>query len=98
MEIISTFIGPAIGLIGSIIVALIAYKGIKETNAAANDSIQNETRMQQALLSQKLDSLTDEVRLHNNFARRLPVVEEKIENIDEKIDKIDKRVSDLEKP
>lgn len=43
----------------------------------------------QAVTETKLDELTREVRDHNNFARRMPVVEEQIKVINH-------RISDLE--
>ena len=51
----------------------------------------NETAMQvsQAVTDEKLDELTREVREHNNFAKRMPVVEEQIKVINH-------RLSDLE--
>ena len=44
----------------------------------------------QAVMETKLEELTREVQLHNNFARRMPVVEEQIKVINH-------RVADLEK-
>lgn len=43
----------------------------------------------QAVMETKIEELTREVREHNNFARRMPVVETKIENVE-------RRLSDLE--
>lgn len=39
----------------------------------------------QAVLETKVDELTREVREHNNFARRMPVVEEQIKVINHRI-------------
>lgn len=39
----------------------------------------------QAVADTKIDELTREVREHNNFARRLPVVEEQIKVINHRI-------------
>lgn len=39
----------------------------------------------QAVIDTKLEALTREVREHNNFARRMPVVEEKIKVINHRI-------------
>lgn len=39
----------------------------------------------QAVIDTKLEELTREVREHNNFARRMPVVEEKIKVINHRI-------------
>lgn len=44
---------------------------------------------QQAVTETKLEDLTHEVREHNNFAKRMPVVEEQIKVINH-------RISDLE--
>lgn len=43
----------------------------------------------QAVMNTKLEELTREVREHNNFAKRMPVVEEQIKVINH-------RISDLE--
>ena len=43
----------------------------------------------QAVMETKVDELTREVREHNNFAKRMPVVEEQIKVINH-------RISDLE--
>lgn len=40
----------------------------------------------QAVTDTKLEELTREVREHNNFAKRMPVVEEKIKVINHRID------------
>ena len=39
----------------------------------------------QAVTDTKLEELTREVRLHNNFAQRMPVVEQKIDNLEQKV-------------
>ena len=39
----------------------------------------------QAVMETKLEELTREVQLHNNFARRMPVVEEQIKVINHRI-------------
>lgn len=39
----------------------------------------------QAVMETKLDELTREVREHNNFARRMPVVEEQIKVMNHRI-------------
>ena len=41
-------------------------------------------------MEDKFDTLTAEVREHNNFARRLPVVENEIVHLKEQIDKLEK--------
>ena len=88
--IISAAIGGAVTLIVCIINNHFTHKKTLAELKAHNDEIESkqsiqameaEAKQQQtiALIEYKLDELTREVREHNNFARRMPVVEEKIE-------------------
>ena len=43
----------------------------------------------QAVTETRLDELAREVREHNNFAKRMPVVEEKIKVINHRIDDLE---------
>lgn len=43
----------------------------------------------QAVMETKVDMLTQEVREHNNFARRMPVVEEQIKVINHRIEDLE---------
>ncbi len=43
----------------------------------------------QAVMEEKVDELTREVREHNNFARRMPVVEEQIKVINHRIEDLE---------
>lgn len=43
----------------------------------------------QAVTETKMEELTREVREHNNFARRMPVVEEQIRVINHRIDDLE---------
>ena len=54
-----------------------------------SNKIDHKLEMQQALTTQKIDELTREVREHNNFARRVPVIEEQVRVANH-------RISDLE--
>ena len=42
-------------------------------------------KVNQAVTDTKIEELTREVREHNNFAKRMPAVEEGIENLKEKV-------------
>ena len=46
----------------------------------------------QAVMETKVDELTREVREHNNFARRMPVVEEQIKVINHRLTDLEKGV------
>lgn len=71
---------PAIiSLIGSIIVALIGFLGVVLTNLASNKSIENKIITNQAVTDTKLENLTEEVRKHNEFASKIPVLENRVD-------------------
>ena len=72
--IISALISGGLALIGVIVTSM--HNGRK---------IERKLEQQQALNNYKIDELTREVREHNNFAKRMPVVENEIIAIKEKI-------------
>lgn len=78
----------------AIIVALItgglSLAGVVITCMATAKKSETAMRISQAVTDTKIDELTREVRTHNNFARRIPVVEEQIKVINH-------RLADLEK-
>lgn len=43
----------------------------------------------QAVMETKVEALTREVREHNNFAKRMPVVEQKLEDITRRIGELE---------
>lgn len=75
---------------GSIIVAVIGFIGTVITSRATYSKITAELDKHNAVQDTKLDELTREVREHNNFARRMPVVEEQISRIKEDIKELKK--------
>lgn len=50
----------------------------------------NKTR---TLMEYRLDELTREVRAHNEFASRIPVIEERINSIDHRIEVLEAKAS-----
>ena len=75
---------------GSLLVGVLALIGVIITNNRSNSKMQSEMKTAQAVTDEKINELTREVREHNNFARRTPVIEEQIKVINH-------RLSDLEK-
>lgn len=73
----------------SIAVGILTLIGVVITNTKANREIEHKLETAQAVTETRIDELTREVREHNNFARRMPVVEEQIKVINH-------RVADLE--
>jgi hypothetical protein len=50
---------------------------------------ENTMKVSQAITDTKIDELTREVREHNGFARRMPVVEEQIKVINHRINDLE---------
>ena len=49
-------------------------------------------KTQQAVTDTKIDELTREVRQHNNFAQRVPVLENKVQVADHRIKDLEDRL------
>lgn len=64
---------------------------IREDNTKAINDIKLEITAYHSSTDEKIKELTREVRLHNDFALRVPVVENEIKHIEEKIDGYHKR-------
>lgn len=69
-------ISAIISAAGSIIVGILALIGVVATNNKANSKMQNEMKVAQAVTDTKLDNLAQEVHTHNNFAQRIPTLEQ----------------------
>lgn len=69
----------------AILVALISggatLAGVILTGLLTARKNESNLRLSQAVTDTKLEELTREVRLHNDFARRMPVVEEQIKTL-----------------
>ena len=51
------------------------------------------SRKSQAVIDVKIEELTRDVREHNGFAKRLPVLEEKVSNLSDRVDKLEDKAS-----
>lgn len=72
-------------VIAAIITGALALVGVIITNISGNRSMQAKLERNQAVTDTKLEELTREVREHNNFARRMPVVEEKLKVLEHRV-------------
>ena len=73
------------GIIAAAITAICSLIGVIITNIFSNRKIEHSLQTSQAVTDYKIEELTREVREHNNFARRMPVVEEQIKVINHRI-------------
>lgn len=76
-----------------IIVALItgglSLLGIIYSSNKTAQAMDSKLDKQQTVMETKMDELTREVREHNNFAKRMPVVEEQIKVINHRIEDLE---------
>ena len=78
----------------AIIVALItgglSLLGVLITSNKTTRDVQAKLDKQQAVTDTKLDELTRKVREHNNFARRVPVLDEQIKVANHRIEDLER--------
>lgn len=76
----------------AVIVALITGAAAILSNVLSGNKMAREMDFKlekhQAVTDAKIEELTREVREHNNFARRMPVVEQEIKDITKTVDKL----------
>lgn len=97
-----------IGLIGSVIVGVLTLIGVVYQSRKSNDALfakldkQSEvadTRLDaklekyQAVTDEKISDLTREVRRHNNFAEKIPVMEAEEKRLNERIKALESKTA-----
>ena len=79
--IIAAVVSGAAGIICSVLAAV-------SSNAKHAAELESRLEKWQAVTDMQLDELTREVRKHNGFAERLPVIEEKIKVANHRIENL----------
>ena len=73
------------GIIIALITGLFSFGASLLANSNSNKKLVNDLKLEvtknQAITDTKIDELTREVREHNNFAKRMPVVENEIKHL-----------------
>ena len=77
-------------MLSALITGAVSLAGVIISNMMAARKTEAAMKISQAVTDTKLEELTREVREHNHFARRMPVVEEQIKVINH-------RLADLER-
>ena len=78
-------------IVTALITGGLSLMGVVATCLATARKNENIMKVSQAVTDTKIEELTREVRTHNHFAQRMPVVEEQIKVINH-------RLADLERP
>ena len=77
------------GVIVAVITGLLTLVGTIITVVIGNNKSMAAMEKNQAVTDTKLDALTEEVKRHNNFAQRIPVIETQIQNLDNRVSKLE---------
>lgn len=83
-------------ILAAIITGGLSLIGVILSNRVASSRMQTQLEKQQAITDTKLDELTREVQRHNNFAERVPVLEEKVKVANNRISDLEKQTERLE--
>ena len=75
-------------IIVSIITGGMALVGVIITNMMSNKQIENNLKVAQAITDTKLESLTEEVRKHNEFAIKIPTLETRVGTLEREVHEI----------
>lgn len=76
-------------IVAAIITGVLTLAGVVITNNKNQALMDAKLDKRQAVTDTKIEELTREVREHNNFAKRMPVVEEQIKVINHRIEDLE---------
>jgi cell division protein FtsL len=85
VTVLSTLGVAIVSLIGTIITANTNGAKMQRELEKSNNKIQAELDKHNAVQDTKLDELTREVREHNNFAIRVPVIEQRVTALEKEV-------------
>ena len=75
----------------AIITGGLSLIGVVFSNMSSNKKIETALTTQQAVTDTKLEELRREVRAHNNFAQRVPVLEEQMKVANHRIEDLERK-------
>lgn len=78
-------------IIVAVITGLASVIAVIITNNRSNREMDHKLETAQAVTDTKLDELTREVRLHNHFAQRIPVLEEQNKELFYRIKELERK-------
>ena len=76
--ILASLITGGVSLIGTVVTVLVTHH-----------KTETDIKVSQAVMDTKLEELTREVRMHNDFAQRIPVLQEQIKVANHRIDDLE---------
>jgi sensor histidine kinase regulating citrate/malate metabolism len=87
--VLAALVTGVLAVAAEVVIAVVNNKAMLKELERQTQLSDARIEQRQAVMSTKLENLTDEVRRHNEFAQRMPVLEEKIAVANH-------RISDLE--
>ena len=73
------------GVLAALITGVLSLVGVIISGLLTSKKTEKTMAVNQAVTDTKLEALTHEVREHNNFARRMPTVEEKVNSLEVRV-------------
>lgn len=86
-----------ISIIGSLATISVALIGLRKANKEGWANTANALTTSLAVFEEKVEELTREVRLHNNFASKIPILESDLSRQEKEISELKKELKELEK-
>ena len=78
------------GIIIAIVSGILTLAGTIITVFAGLSKSSKNIEIVQAVTNEKIEHLTEEVKKHNDFGNRIPVIETKIENLDRRVGELER--------
>ena len=75
----------------AIITGVASVLAVVITNSRSNAERDYKMERAQAVTDTKLEELTREVRLHNNFAERIPILEEQTKSLNKRVTNLEQK-------
>lgn len=80
----------------ALITGICSVIGVVLTTLSSNRKLQHQLEINQAVVNTKIESLTEEVRKHNNFTVRVPILEEQVSSLNCEIKELKHKIEVLE--
>ena len=78
-------------ILTTIITALVTIFTVILNSRSTENKIMGEMKINQAVTEEKIRTLTSEVQRHNNFAEKIPRIEEKVDALSARIQKLEEK-------
>lgn len=79
-------------VLAALVTGAFSLVGVVLSNRRAAKDMANKLALGQAVTEARIDELTREVRLHNGFAERIPVLEERLRAALERVARLEGRI------